>query len=420
MRILYTILWVCLLISEFSANAQTSTSSPYSMYGIGDLAQIGFGQNRALGGAGIALPTATTINIVNPASYLTIDSLSFLTDIGFNVKNSRFTSNSQTQTGNSAGFGYLAIGFRNTSWWKNSIGLIPFSSVGYNINTKKNIEGTSDLANVNVQGSGGLNQFYWGNAFKIFPNLSLGANLAFIFGSTTQTQDITTSSNYISGDLKSIDNTYMHRLYLSYGAQYYFKLSKNVKGSLGLIYGGPCKLNLYHDISTIDNVTSSNNVLQDNVTTENSLTLPAYYGLGWSIKLFDKLMVTSDYKFYNWSGSQSLQSNVRFSNSNNYLFGAEYTPSTSFRDRGWKKVSYRVGGFINDSYLIIQNQQMKDRGVTFGFGLPLMQKKININFACQIGQKGVSTGQGIITENYTTFNINFTLFDFWFFKPKFD
>ena len=131
-------------------------------------------------------------------------------------------------------------------------------------------------------------------------------------------------------------------------------------------------------------------------------------------------MVTSDYKFYNWSGSQSLQSNVRFSNSNNYLFGAEYTPSTSFRDRGWKKVSYRVGGFINDSYLIIQNQQMKDRGVTFGFGLPLMQKKININFACQIGQKGVSTGQGIITENYTTFNINFTLFDFWFFKPKFD
>ena len=397
-------------------SAQTGTSSPYSMYGVGDLNPIGIGRSRALGGAGIALPTESSLNNINPASYSTIDSLSFLTDIGLDLRTSTFVRGSDKQSAKSAGLGFLAVGFRNTSWWKNSLGLVPFSSVGNNITIKnKVIEGSSDALNINIQGTGGLSQFYWGNAFKILPNLSIGANVSFIFGNLKQTQDMTSTA--YSGNLLIEDNIYLHKLYLNYGAQYSFKLSKNIKGMVGLIYGGPCKLNMFHNTATIDN---SGVVLKDPTTSETSFTLPAYYGAGLTLRLNDKLLVTSDYKMYNWANTQPFQSKIRFVNSDNYMVGAEYTPSNSFRDAAWKRFNYRVGGYVNNTYLMLSGQQIQDKGLTFGLGLPLAQKKLYFNFTYQVGQKGASSNQNIITEYYQNFSINITLFDFWFIKPKFD
>ncbi|NJO70047.1 MAG: hypothetical protein HC830_12885, partial [Bacteroidetes bacterium] len=66
-----------------------------------------------------------------------------------------------------ANFAYLAFGFRITPKWATSIGIAPYSSVGYNINTSKQVEGSTDTYNIDIEGSGGLNQFYWGNSYKI-------------------------------------------------------------------------------------------------------------------------------------------------------------------------------------------------------------------------------------------------------------
>ena len=160
--------------------------------------------------------------------------------------------------------------------------------------------------------------------------------------------------------------------------------------------------------------------MQTDVTSENSFTLPTYYGIGWSLRLNDKLLVTSDYKQSKWSKSKPLETNIKFVNSKSYIVGAEYIPSNSFRDQGWKRIHYRVGGYINDSYMLIGGQQIQDKGLTFGIGLPILKSKMFINIAYQIGQKGAGSNQNIITENYQNLNINITLFDFWFAKPKFD
>lgn len=415
MRILYKILSFCLFLNCIVVSAQTGTSSPYSMYGVGDINPMGFGRNRALGGAGIALPTDVSLNNINPASYSTIDSLAFMTDFGLDFKSSKLKSGSLNQSTNNAGLGFLAIGFRNTKWWKNSIGLMPFSSVGNNVNTTKDIEGSTDKLKINIEGSGGLSQVYWGNAFKILPNLSIGVNFAFIFGSLTQTQT-TTSPSVFNGSLVNEDNIYLHKLYVNYGAQYSFKLAHNIKGAVGLIYGGPCKLNMFHNITSTDNTST---ILKDNATSETSFTLPSNYGIGGMIKFNDKLLLTADYKFNNWSQSQPYQSTVRFVNSSNYMAGIEFTPSNSFRDQGWKRMTFRMGGYINNTYIMLNSYQLVDKGLTFGLGVPLIQKKMNFNFVYQVGQKS-SLAKGSIIENYQNFSVNITLFDFWFIKPKFD
>lgn len=419
MKVVLGIISILLFVEWNSCKAQTNTSSPYSMFGVGDLNPEGLAKTRALGGTGIALPTEMTLNPTNPASYYSIDSLSFLTDISLDYKRSKFMSGSAKQYGNNVGLGNLAFGFRNTSWWKNSIGIAPFSSVGNNINVKGTLEGSVDGSNnldINVQGTGGLNKVYWGNAFKVTPNLALGVNLSFIFGSIKQTQYIS-NSQLFTGDLTYEDNIYMGKLYVNYGAQYAFKVTNKIKGGLGVIYGSSCKLNLNHELTTLDN---SGNKLLDNVTSESSFTLPGYFGAGFYLKLDDKLLLAGDYKFSNWAKSKPLESTIRFANTNNLNFGLEYTPSVSFRDHGLKKLNYRIGGYINPSYLVINGQQLNDRGFTAGLGIPLMQKKIFFNLAYQYGKKGVDSGSGIINEYYQRFNISITLFDFWFVKPKFD
>jgi len=417
MKIFYKIQWIVILLNCLVINAQTGTSSPYSVFGIGEINQPGTGINTGLGGAGIALPTETSLNNINPASYYTIDSLSFLTDVGLNMKFSKFNSGTQHPTSTNIGLNFFAVGFRITSWWKNSLGVAPFSSVGNSFNTYKNVDNSTEKYKVNEQGSGGLNQLYWGNAFKLLPNLSIGLNMAFIFGDIKQIEDASLASLGVNGDLKTEDNIFVQKLYFNYGLQYTFHLSKSIKGSVGGIFGNSSKLNLSHEKTITDN---SNAILQNNVESQSTFTLPTYYGIGASLKINDKLLLTSDYKFYNWSKSESLDPTVRLVNSNSYMAGIEYLPSSSFRDRGLKKVLYRAGGYINNTYMMVYGQQIIDKGLTIGLGIPVVQKKLYFNVAYAIGTKGSNENKGIIQENYQNFIITISINDFWFFKPKFD
>lgn len=54
------------------AVAQTSTNSPYTRYGFGQLADQNFGNSKAMGGIAYGLRNGYQINASNPASYTAI------------------------------------------------------------------------------------------------------------------------------------------------------------------------------------------------------------------------------------------------------------------------------------------------------------------------------------------------------------
>ena len=56
--------------------------TPYSMYGYGILNDRATSMQRQMGGVGIAQNSGRQINAMNPASYASIDSLTFLFDMG--------------------------------------------------------------------------------------------------------------------------------------------------------------------------------------------------------------------------------------------------------------------------------------------------------------------------------------------------
>ena len=90
----YKILFICLSIG-LVAFAQNGTSSPYSRFGYGILGDNAIGAQRAMGGVGYALHNNRQINVMNPASYASMDSLTFLFDIGLTYHQRRLAKRKQ-------------------------------------------------------------------------------------------------------------------------------------------------------------------------------------------------------------------------------------------------------------------------------------------------------------------------------------
>ena len=67
-----------LALSGFGLLSAQNTTSPYSMYGYGILQDGATSSQRQMGGIGYAMQSGRQINAMNPASYASIDSLTFL------------------------------------------------------------------------------------------------------------------------------------------------------------------------------------------------------------------------------------------------------------------------------------------------------------------------------------------------------
>ena len=68
-----------------AAGASAQTSSPYSMYGYGIIGDRATSMQTQMGGVGYAMNSGRQINVMNPASYAAIDSLTFLFDVGADI-----------------------------------------------------------------------------------------------------------------------------------------------------------------------------------------------------------------------------------------------------------------------------------------------------------------------------------------------
>lgn len=158
-------------LHNFSLFAQ-STNSPYSRYGIGDINNKVYGQGFALGGTTIALRNDSTpmffINTTNPASYAGTRLTTI--ELGVNYNRIRLESTDSKKNLNNASFGYISIAFPFKKWWGGSLGLIPYSSVGYNISDEQTITNVGDVKLL-YEGSGGISQAYFGNAITPFIGL---------------------------------------------------------------------------------------------------------------------------------------------------------------------------------------------------------------------------------------------------------
>ncbi|MCI0446681.1 hypothetical protein L0152_26200, partial [bacterium] len=317
-------------------------NSIYTMFGVGQIAENGFGINRLLGGAGIAFQSSRTINYLNPASYLGILPNSFVMEVGAYGIYNRSKSKTVSQTDGDINLSYFSASLYIKRWWTTSVGIVPFSSVDYEITSIDEVAGEPISFEKNFKGTGGLNRVYWGNSFKIYKGLAVGFNASYIFGPITQTETAASNDGFTGYELKN-ERT-VTGSYSDFGLQYSID-NDDWFYTIGLIYGASKKLGAMDNLEfTYNGITSS--LEQDE---QSRLSIPKKFGVGVSVKKSTDWRIGFDYEWKNWSTINFSNPNLDTKNSNRFSIGAEYAPS---QRNGWtKNLIYRFGENYKNSYL---------------------------------------------------------------------
>ncbi len=464
-------------VFSITASAQTITnSSPYSRYGIGDLSGKGFSQGFAMGGTNIAMQNDTTamffINSGNPASYSNIRLTT--AEIGANFNRVNLESSDAKQAVNNASLAYFALAFPFKKWWVGSIGLVPYSSVGFKVTDHQDIENIGGVDFL-YQGSGGINQVYFGNGIKplyglarrfmkssryeklkeeknyakanrilkrkkSLESLSLGVNTSYMFGSFNNSRRaiFPYGSNYFN--LNSITSTRVSDVYFDYGAQFshtfdsvgHRELRDKVTLLLGATFSAQSNISAKIDSTSYTYFNNSlgyeipKDTIQNLETAKGKIRFPMSFGFGLGIKKGDRWLVSADFAVQNWSNYAVFDQTQGLKNSMRVSLGGQYVPNSKANGKGtyYKRIHYRIGGRYAETMIELQNTQLTEYAFSVGAGFPLgrnflMQNFSMVNIGFEAGQRGTITN-GLIKEQFFKATLGFTINDRWFVKPKFD
>ena len=418
----YSLLPVLLLL-QLSLFSQIRISSPYSRFGIGDISENNNAWNMSMGQVSYAFRSPFHINYSNPASYTAFDSTSFVFEGGANADVVTLTSTFQKVNRNYASLGYLLFGFPVVKWWRTSIGLVPFSDVGYNVVNYEVYPEIGSVVRV-YSGSGGTNRLFWGNAFRITKNLSIGVNASYIFGSMLR-ESLVTFPDSINAMSFKVDNyVILNDLYFNFGAQYRAKLRNNLYLSVGAVYANTSKMNAKLDVISQTFLLGSNGVEYPKDTLgialdyKGTVTIPTMFGGGIAFEHPDKWIVGADFRWQNWEKFRAFEMSDSLINSWQLNIGGEFVPNTENYSNYLARIRYRIGFLYNQTYLRLRGQDLNEYAFTIGFGLPLRGVKTALNLGMQVGTRG-TTQANLIRETYFRFVIGFSIYERWFVKRKY-
>ena len=410
------IILIVLVASINGLFGQSNTNTPYSLFGLGVENKTSTGGLTGLGNTGIAQSNQFEINILNPASLGNIVQKSFLYEFGLNGIYSTLKTSNSSETTNNGNISHIAIAFPLSKDWGMSIGLLPFTKTGYNIDIENAIEGSTDTYITRITGSGGLNKFYLSTGFKVAKNLSLGVDISFLFGSIEQ------ESLLYTGSLVSIsDQNHYGGVKLKTGLQYKLPTFKKLETTVGATLELPTSLSGNQTRSSYKTTSEGSQItIEDEVENDlDNFDLPFSYGVGIT-SVFDKQITTSlDYRKLLWGETDQQLSNEQYANQSIYAFGVEYVSSKN-KFNYWSNIKYRAGLNYNTGFLKISNQQIDSYFVSFGLGLPMKKySKDNFNISYSYGREG-TLDNNLIQEKFHKITLNLNFVGKWFNKKKID
>ncbi len=414
-----------LLMLTLLGFAQNNINSPYSRYGLGELhGKTNSSRLFAMGGISYGIADPLTLNPTNPASYAAFDSISFLLETGIK---GYFITLRNTESAESASYitlSHFAFGFQVTKWWKMSVGILPYSKIGYNVKLMIDLENYSNIVN-ELNGEGGLNQIFWGNAFNLGKNLRLGFNSIYIFGEGRHSSTIYfPDSTYIFGT-KTVNKTRGSDFIFDWGAQYDIHFNEKTVLTLGAAYSNKVNFKAkrgyvsYTLIGGYDNLVEKiKDTLKYIPEEKGSFVLPEKLGFGFSLNKKGSWLVGADYEWENWKSFEYFGVKDSLQNSWKVAVGGEFTPKHTSISPLYKRMSYRMGIHYKQTYVNIRGQSINVNGISFGVKFPLKRSKTSINLGFDIGQRG-TLKQGLLKENYFNINFGINILEHWFYKPKY-
>ncbi len=405
-----------LLMVSGNVLAQNNTSSPYSRFGYGELANPRFGKSFAMGGTGIGVRAQNSINNLNPAAYTAIDSMTFLFEIGFMGKQSWYSTEQNAYRKFTGNIEYFALEFPINRYLGFSLGIQPFSYVGYDFATTDSVavpQSTGEIKQVHYQssysGTGGTYKVYGGLSGKIGKHFAAGIDLNYLYGNIDNTRTLTfleTTVGYAS--TQQYINLEVSDINFRYGLQYFTELNNSRLLTAGLVFEPKTKLNGKYTVGTsgVDTTT---------VESGSDFELPLMVGAGASYEIKKKLLLAGDFSFTDWANAKYFGLRDTLVSQISLNLGCEYLPNQNSK-KYFNRMRYRAGFHYTSGYVDVNDKVPNNFSISFGLGLPVRGKTV-INVGAEYGKTG---NKSQLSEEYFKFTLSASFGEAWFFKRKFE
>lgn len=444
---------LAVIIASFAivAHAQNGINTPYSRYGFGIQSERAMGFNKGMGGVAQGFRNGQEINIANPASYSSIDSLTALFDLGISLQNSNHKMGKLQQNVRNSSFDYFAFQFRAFRNIGMTIGIMPITNIKYKFSSlSETLEGTENVtSSYSFNGDGGLREVFFGTGWRPFRPISIGFNVRYIWGDYTHNAQMAFSDKSAFNLSRSYEGeigTYSWQA----GLQYIQPLNKEDKFVIGATYtyghrlgSDAIRTTETHNASAIEEMTSD--------TIKNAYQLPHAISAGVTYYHSNTLRIGADFELQKWSEcrfpnqqtgvSSSTISDVytsttgQLNDRTKIAAGLDWTPkpnSTKLRDR----CTYKLGGYYAQTYAKADptgtiTTKPYEFGLSAGLSVPIANAHTwrmtpKLNFAVQWVHTNIpylnstTLQKSKLTENYLRLCVGVTFSERWFYKLRVD
>lgn len=410
-----------------SGFAQINNTSVYSFFGIGDKNNSATAEQMSMGGVGVAFGESHRINLSNPAANASLRFTNY--SLSLVSKNSWAEQNGETQSAAATYLAYMAMGFNIGKKGGLSFGILPNTSVGYNL-LSVNYDDNGDIIDVSsFKGEGGTSRVFLGYGYSPVKGLSLGLQGDYIFGKITNSIVNKVTSATLATKYETISN--ISGFKLNAGFQYTTKINDFTQLYAGgsFILGNEIESKEKEFLYTVNPLSTS--IAKDTIlnnTNFSNFKNPLKSTVGVGVGRDNKWYAGVDYSFQEaveLEGSIYNTSNFKYSDYSKIAIGGFYTPKYNSILSYWKRITYRAGFYMENTGLMIDGEkdgnnfeEINNLGISFGIGLPVGKEQLsNLNFGFEFGKRG-QTESSLVQENYVNFRMSLSLNDKWFQKRQ--
>ncbi|MGA0316156.1 MAG: hypothetical protein ACO3LB_00535 [Flavobacteriaceae bacterium] len=403
------------------ATSQSGSVSPYSSAGLGERNFNGTQATRHMGGLDV-FTDSIHANLNNPASYGFLKVTTY--SLGIHYRNTNLASMTESANADDASLDYLAVSIPAGKFGF-GFGILPYSSVGYRIETLDSATEGQNVLN-RYEGEGGINQAFLSVGLPLTSFFSIGVSAQYNFGNLfyrtgqfiegVDTGTLLTNQSSISGlnyQYSAQVNIPIKRKYLLQGMYVYqpeaFLNSQNDR----IFYTQSLSNDTVVDFEEIDlNIQGLRET-----ELETSQTTKIGLGFGENKKWFLGIQHNLT-KSANFTNNFFSRSTISYRDAKQWTVGGFYIPDYASFTSFWERVVYRFGFRTEQISRIINNIAITETGISFGIGLPLGSLS-NANIGFEFIQRGAKQS-GLIQETLIAMRIGLSLNDIWFIKRKYN
>ena len=408
-----------ILISFFGYSQRTSYS-PYSYFGVGETNFSATVENQMMGG-NTAYYDSVHQNMNNAASLSKLKFVNY--SVGVDLKNTSYLSASTNEKSTAAAINYISVAIP-TKLLSFSFGIKPKTSVGYLLENDDKSKTPPELNR--FTGSGGVSNAFVSIGFELLENWGFGFSSSYAFGNL---------NHYHTKILENIElytrvssESSVSGLDYNFSTVYQKTFNEKITLYSSIIYQPEANYKSRNNqiISTIDPNSSfggdSEEIDLSAVGLKNTnIKIPNSLSFGLGLGQDKKWFLGFNYMKNDEGGYKNELmglDNVEFKSSQTYSIGGFLLPEYNSFTNYFKTLTYRFGLRYKSGGLYVNNQQINEIGVNFGFGIPLAGIS-SANLGFEFGQRG-TTKASLIKEKFFSIRLGVSLNDLWFIRSMYN